>query len=42
VHLTDEEFHRLNGFARSYKMPVREFLEHMVRSYLDAMKSNAK
>lgn len=42
VRLTDDEFHRLNGAARSYKMPVREFLEYMVQSYLESMQSNAK
>jgi hypothetical protein len=40
VRLTDDEFHRLNGAARSYKMPVREFLEFMVQSYLESMHQN--
>jgi hypothetical protein len=36
VALTDNEFHLLCGHARKYKMPLRDFLAFMVRSYLES------
>ncbi len=38
VNLTEDEFHLLNGHARKHKMPVREFVEYMVRCYLASFK----
>ncbi|MBK5343203.1 hypothetical protein JFU48_17690 [Pseudomonas sp. TH49] len=37
VNFTDDEFHLLNGHARKHKMPVREFVEYMVRCYINSM-----
>lgn len=40
VSLTDHEFHLLNGHARKHKMPVRDFVEYMVKSYINSMKQD--
>ncbi|MNJ76578.1 hypothetical protein D3C77_738900 [compost metagenome] len=36
VYFTDDEFHLLNRHARKYKMPVRDFVEYMVRCYINS------
>lgn len=36
VNFTDDEFHSLNGHARRFKIPVREFVEYMVRCYINS------
>lgn len=38
VTFTDDEFHLLNGHARRHKMPLRNFVEYMVRAYIDSMR----
>lgn len=42
VNFTEDEFLLLNGHARRHKMPLRNFVEYMVRSYLDSMRHSAQ
>lgn len=37
VNFTDDEFHILNGQARKHKMPVRDFVEYMLRLYINSI-----
>lgn len=37
VNFTDDEFHLLNGHARKHKMPLRDFVEYMIRFYINSM-----
>jgi len=42
VNFTDDEFHQLNGHARKHKMPVRDFVEYMVRCYLTSVQQEQR
>jgi hypothetical protein len=37
VKFTDDEFHVLNRHARKYKLPIRDFVEYMVRCYINSV-----
>lgn len=37
VSFADDEFHILNGQARKHKMPVRDFVEYMLRLYINSI-----
>lgn len=42
VKFTDDEFHLLNGYARKHKMPVRDFVEYMVRCYISSVQQEQR
>ena len=37
VRFTPEDFNALSYHARRHQLPIREFIEHMARSYVTAM-----
>lgn len=39
VSFNAADFHTLNYYARKHEMPVREFIEWMVRCYVKSMRA---
>ncbi|PRA61961.1 hypothetical protein CQ065_16995 [Pseudomonas sp. MYb187] len=40
VSFTADEFHGLCHYARRHAMPVPDFIEYMVRCYINAMRAD--